>query len=192
MERNNDYTTADLLNYECFSKHYKLVAIDSSKQIELENSDLKQQINLIRKIERDKGATMFLSIEILEETTFEFKQNLANILWFWPYLKMEARKIVNLLGDADDESSKFATKKWYVINDESNGEYGNGDKGNDSSITFEMKVTKSSLCDYSDAYTLVTGDITAVGGDANTKVAFKNCAPVSKCITMFQQITQHL
>ena len=80
MGRNNDYTTADLLNYECFSKHYKLVAIDSSKQIELENSDLKQQINFIRKIERDKGATMFLIVENLQETTFEFKQNLPNIL----------------------------------------------------------------------------------------------------------------
>ena len=134
---------------------------------------------------------MFLIVENLEETTFEFKQNLANILWFWPYLKMEAQKIVNLLGDADDESSRFATKKWCVINDESNGEYGNGDKDNDSSITIEIKVIKSSLCDYLDAYTLVRGDITAVGGGANTKVAFKNCAPLSKYITMFPQVTQH-
>ena len=32
-------------------------------------------------------------------------------------------------------------------------------------------------------YTLVTGDITASNGDANTKVAFKNCAPFTKCVT---------
>ena len=45
--RNNDYTTGNLLDYEYFSKHYKLIAIDLSKQIELENPDLKQQINFI-------------------------------------------------------------------------------------------------------------------------------------------------
>ena len=44
MGRNNDYTTGNLLDYEYFSKHYKLIAIDLSKQIELENPDLKQQV----------------------------------------------------------------------------------------------------------------------------------------------------
>ena len=43
MGRNNDYTTGNLLDYEYFSKHYKLVAIDLSKQNELENSYLRQQ-----------------------------------------------------------------------------------------------------------------------------------------------------
>ena len=42
MSRNNDYATGNLSDYEYFSKHYKLVAIDLSKQIELENPDLKQ------------------------------------------------------------------------------------------------------------------------------------------------------
>ena len=41
---NNDYTTGNLLDYEYFSKHYKLIAIDLSKQIALENPDLKQQV----------------------------------------------------------------------------------------------------------------------------------------------------
>ena len=36
---------------------------------------------------------------------------------------------------------------------------------------------------YSDAYILVTRNITATGRDANTRVAFKNCAPFTKCIT---------
>ena len=58
MGRNNDYTTGNLLDYEYFSKHYKLIAIDLSKQIELENSDLKQQINFIGRLKRDEGATM--------------------------------------------------------------------------------------------------------------------------------------
>ena len=62
MERNNDYTTCNLLDYEYFSKHYKLIAIDSSKQIELENPDLKQQINVIGRLFIE-GATMFFIIE---------------------------------------------------------------------------------------------------------------------------------
>ena len=41
MRRNNNYTTGNLLDYEYFSKHYKLIAVDLSKQIELETSDLK-------------------------------------------------------------------------------------------------------------------------------------------------------
>ena len=95
---------------------------------------------------------------------------------------METQKIVNLLGDANNGYSKFATRKLYVINDQNNTDYG---KGNEDSTTakFETKVIKSNLCDYSDAYILVTGHITATGGDANTRVAFKNCAPFTKCIT---------
>ena len=41
MSKNNDYTAGNLLNYEYFKDHYKLIAINLSKQIELENSDLK-------------------------------------------------------------------------------------------------------------------------------------------------------
>ena len=44
-------------------------------------------------------------------------------------------------------------------------------------------MIKSNPFDYSDAYILVTGNITATGGDANTRVAFKNCALFTKCIT---------
>ena len=71
MSRNNDYTTRNLLNYEYFSKHFKLNAIDLSKQTQLENPDLKQQINFIGKLEED-NATMFFIIEKSEETTFYF------------------------------------------------------------------------------------------------------------------------
>ena len=68
--KNNDYTTGNLLNYEYFSKHYKLIAIDLSKQSELENPDLKQ-VNFIGQLKEDE-ATMFFIIEKSEETTFEF------------------------------------------------------------------------------------------------------------------------
>ena len=77
MGRNNDYKTGNLLDYECFSKHYKLIVIDLSKQIELENPDLKQQIIFIRQLERNEVATMFFIIEKSEEITFEFPQNSA-------------------------------------------------------------------------------------------------------------------
>ena len=95
---------------------------------------------------------------------------------------METQKIANLLGNIDNESLKFATRKWQVINDQNNTDYGDGGE-NGTIIKFETKVIKSNLCDHSDAYILVTGDITAAGVDANTKGAFKNCAPFTKCVT---------
>ena len=70
ISKNNDYTTGNLLDYEHFSKHYKLIAIDLSKQIESENSDLKQKIILF----------IFFIIEKSEETTFEFSQNSVSII----------------------------------------------------------------------------------------------------------------
>ena len=74
MGKNNDYTTGNLLDYEYFKDHYKLIAIDLSKQIQLENSDLKQQINFIGRIE-ENNVTMFFIIEEKEETAFDFSQN---------------------------------------------------------------------------------------------------------------------
>ena len=62
-----------------FQTNYKLIAIDLSKQIELENSDFRQQINFIGKLEDDR-ATMFFIIEKSEETTFEFLQNSVSII----------------------------------------------------------------------------------------------------------------
>ena len=75
MSKNSDYTTGNLLDYEYFSIHYRLIAIDLSKQIELENPDLKPQVNFIGKLEENNGTTMFFIIEKLEETTFEFSKN---------------------------------------------------------------------------------------------------------------------
>ena len=69
-------------------------------------------------------------------------------------------------------------KKWYVIDSESNRNY-----SHHNPIKFLTKSIESGLCDYSDAYILVTGNINVTGGDANTKVAFKNCAPFRKCRT---------
>ena len=69
MSKNDDYTTGNLLDYEYFKDHYKLIAIDLSKQIELEDPDLKQQINFTGRLE-ENNARMFFIIEKKQETTF--------------------------------------------------------------------------------------------------------------------------
>ena len=71
---------------------------------------------------------------------------------------METQKTVNLLNGSDNESSKFATRKWYIINDQNNRQYGEGNE-NDSTIKFETKVIKSNLCDYSNAYIFLWQEI---------------------------------
>ena len=98
---------------------------------------------------------------------------------------METQKIINLLNASE--------VKWYIIDSESNGNY-----SHENPIKCLTKSIESSLCDYSDAYILVTGNITvtrtiaaAAGGDpqrkqplnAATQVIFKNCAPFEKCST---------
>ena len=91
---------------------------------------------------------------------------------------MKTQKIIYLLNDTDNENSKFATKKWYFIDSETKDSY-----SDENGVKFLTNSLESNLCDYSDAYILVTGNITVIGGDANTKVAFKSCAPFRKCRT---------
>ena len=67
---------------------------------------------------------------------------------------MEYQKITNLLDNASNQPSKFRTKNWIEINDQSIGVYNGGD------IKFKTTTLKSSLCDYGDAYILVKGTIT--------------------------------
>ena len=101
---------------------------------------------------------------------------------------METQKIVNLLNGSVNDNSKFATKKWHIIDSESNSNYSQNDE-----IMFLTRWIESSLCDYSDAYILVMGNIAvkrrnaadtaniAIG--AITQVVFKNCAPFKDCRT---------
>ena len=77
---------------------------------------------------------------------------------------METQKIVNLLNSSDNENSKFATKKWYIIDSESKGNY-----LPDNEIKFLTSSLESNLCDYSEAYILVTGNINITGGNNDTK-----------------------
>ena len=77
---------------------------------------------------------------------------------------------------------KICHKKWYVIHDQNGTDYGEGNK-NGTTVKFETKSIKPSLLDYSDAYILVTRDVTATNGGENTNVAFKDFALFIRCIT---------
>ena len=75
---------------------------------------------------------------------------------------MEYQKIVNLLDSTSNQPSKFRTKNWVEINDESKDLYKPG-----SDIKFKTTMLRSNLCDYTDPYILVKGTITITGaGDA--------------------------
>ena len=98
---------------------------------------------------------------------------------------MEHQKIINLLDDTIGQPSKFRTRNWDEINDESKGKYDN------SNIRFKTSMIRSNLCDYSDAYILVKRTITVTNAAAagvavnntNKKVIYKNYAPFTDCIT---------
>ena len=80
INRNNEYTTGNLVDYDYFKKYYKLIAIDLSKQQVLqENEDLIQQINFIGRLE--EAANVFIIIEKKENTISEFSQNFAYVIY---------------------------------------------------------------------------------------------------------------
>ena len=99
---------------------------------------------------------------------------------------MEQQKISNLLDNAPNQPSEFRTKNWIEINDDTRGVY-----SPNKQIRFKTAMLRSSLCDYSDVYTLVKGNITVnntAAADANRsntkkKIISKNCAPFMNCIS---------
>ena len=108
---------------------------------------------------------------------------------------MEYQKIANLIDDNTlNQPSKFRTRNWIEINDESRGAH-----NVNSQIKFKTTMLKSSLCDYSDAYILVKGTITvnntaaagAAANNTNKKVIFKNCAPFTNCISEINTQIDH-
>ena len=97
---------------------------------------------------------------------------------------MENQKIINLLDKIDTDSKHFATKKWYIINDENNINYGvnkNTGADNPDTIKYGTRVLKPNLCDYAVAYILVDGTIRATNAVNATRLALKNCASFTKC-----------
>ena len=99
---------------------------------------------------------------------------------------MEYQKIANLLNDESNKPSKFRTRNWVEINDDIRGAY-----SPNKQIRFKTAMLRSSLCNYSDAYILVKGNISvkntaaagAAANDIGKKVIFKNCAPFTNCIS---------
>ena len=99
---------------------------------------------------------------------------------------MEYQKIIKLLDNTPNQPSKFRTKNWVEVNDESRGTY-----NTNSQIKFKTIMLKSSLRDYSDAYILVKGYVEVINTAAedanatntNKKVIFKNFAPFTNCIS---------
>ena len=99
---------------------------------------------------------------------------------------MEYQKIANLLNSESNQPSKFETRNWVEINDEAKGTYSPNNQ-----IKFKTSMLRSSLCDYSDAYILVKGNITvnntaadgAAANNTNKKAIFKNCVPFTKSIS---------
>ena len=77
MSNNSDYTTGNLLDHADYKKHYRLIAINLSKQTKLKDP---QQINFIGKLLKNTGATIFFIIEKSEQTTFNFSQNSVTIV----------------------------------------------------------------------------------------------------------------
>ena len=97
---------------------------------------------------------------------------------------MENQKIINLLHKNDTDSKHFATKKWYIINDENNKNYRvdkNTGANAPDTIKYDTRVLKPNLCDYTEAYILVDGTIRGDAANNATRLALKNCAPFTKC-----------
>ena len=97
---------------------------------------------------------------------------------------MEDKKIINLLDNAPNQPSKFRTKNWVELNDESRVTY-----PIDSHIKFKTIMLKSSLCNYGHPFLLVKGRTTvnntgtaAAPTNSNKKVIFKNCTQFTDCI----------
>ena len=104
---------------------------------------------------------------------------------------MEYQKIADLLNDELNKPSKFRTRYWVEINDDITGAY-----SPNKQIRFKTAMLRSSLCDYSDAYILVKGNISvnntagaaaaaaaAAANNTSKKLIFKNCAPFTNCIS---------
>ena len=106
---------------------------------------------------------------------------------------MEYQKITNLLVARPDEKPRFITKKWVEVHDQS-GEANDRYKPN-KPVRFKISMLRSDLCDFSDAYIVVKGDITLTKTNGrgiidirNRFLAFKNNAPFTNCISKINNV----
>ena len=105
---------------------------------------------------------------------------------------MEYQKITILLGTTFDNVPRFITKKWVEVHDQSGSAE---DRYKPSKqIRFKTSMLRSDLCDFSDAYIVVKGDISLTKDadrgfiDINSSLAFKNNAPFTNCISKINNV----
>ena len=98
---------------------------------------------------------------------------------------MQYQKIINLLDNTPSQPTKFGTKNWIEINNESRRLY-----NKDNQIRFKTSMLRSSSCDYNGGHILIKGTITVAQATAaapnnTTKMGvFKNCVPFTICISI--------
>ena len=102
---------------------------------------------------------------------------------------IDEMRSINLLDNTPNQPTKFRTKNWVEINDDTRGTY-----NTNSQTKFKTSMLMSSLCDYSDAYMVVTGtttvtEVVAAGGNIQYAIyniqytiVLKNCAPFTDCV----------
>ena len=79
--KGDDYTTGCLLDYPYFKENYKMIAIDLSRQNELDADPRAiQQLNFTANLGRAGNTAIFFSIEEAKETVFEFSQGTVKVL----------------------------------------------------------------------------------------------------------------
>ena len=137
-----------------------------------------------------------ITIDLSKQQVLQENEDLIQQITFTGRLEQASNVfiIINLLDKDDTDSKHFATKKWYIINDENNTNYGvDKDTGenNPDTIKYDTRVLKPRLCDYAEAYILVDGTIRAIAealpmalplaNIAKARLTLKNCALFTKC-----------
>ena len=93
---------------------------------------------------------------------------------------MEYQKIINLLVNISDQVPRFVTKNWVETYDQSGGTC-----NTNKEIRFKTPILRSDLCDFNDAYIIVTGKSTVTNPNNNAydkKISLKDNAPFFSCI----------
>ena len=79
--KGDDYTTGSLLDYPYFKENYKMIAVDPSRQNELDADPRAiQQINFTANLDKAGNTTIFFIIEEAKETVFEFSEGTVKVL----------------------------------------------------------------------------------------------------------------
>ena len=142
LSRNDDFTTGNLLDFSYHQNYYKLIRIDLSRQT---HTNIPQQIDFVKKLEKDDCATMFFIDE---------KEQKAILSFYWDFLI-----VIEQYNNGKSKTIKFIEWcKWFQISKKKIGNFYDNSKANYDAV---MKWSfKSNLSDYNEAYILVKSIIT--------------------------------